>query len=278
MTTRRRPLIFSLLAALLGAAIAHAQAAAPPAVQATTFAKILSFDRALDKSKMRILLVHDLSTGKDQAAVLQQAFAAAGLNAEAVPVGNARGRLEPGVVAYLLPGTASSLLLDSAAAAHVLTIAGDPSLAEQGKVSVGLGMRGDKPDIVVNLGRVAIEGHDFAAQLLSFARVIRSADSGAAEATASTTPETTQPPVLVGLTKPEYPAMARKMQVQGDVVMRLSVDASGKVTNVELVKPIGRAGLDEVAMAAAKGARFKPATRNGTAVPGTYLLTMPFRL
>lgn len=277
MTTRRRPLIFTLLAAILGAAVAHAQAAAPPAVQATTFAKILSFDRALDKSKTRILLIHDLSTGKDQAAVLQQAFTAAGLAAEAVPVGNARNRLEPGVVAYLLPGTVSSLLLDSAAAAHVLTIAGDPSLAEQGKVSVGLGMRGDKPDIVVNLGRVATEGHDFAAQLLSFARVIR-ADAGAAEAAASSAPETMQPPVLVGLTKPEYPALARKMQVQGDVVMRLSVDASGKVTNVEMVKPIGRGGLDEAAMAAAKGARFKPATRNGAAVPGTYLLTMPFRL
>lgn len=278
MIRRHCQLLASLLVAVLGATVAHAQAAAPPAVQATTFAKILSFDRALDRSKLRILLIHDLATGKDQAAVLQQAFAAAGINAEPVPVGNARTRLEAGVVAYLLPGTTSSLLLDSAAAAHVLTIAGDPALAEQGKVSVGLGMRGDKPDIVVNLARVATEGHDFAAQLLSFARVIRPADAGGGEVAASASPETTQAPVLVGLIKPEYPAMARKMQIQGDVVMRLSVDASGKVTNVEMVKPIGRGGLDDAAMAAARNARFKPATRNGAAVAGTYVLTMPFRL
>jgi len=278
MNRRSRLLLIPLVAAMFGGGMARAQGVAPPATQASTFAKVLSFDRALDKSKLRVLLIHDLSTGKDQAAALQQAFTAAGLAAEPVPVGNARNRLERGVVAYLLPGTSSSLLLDSAAAARVLTISGDTALAEQGKVSVSVGMRGDKPDIVVNLARVATEGHDFAAQLLSFARVIRAPGADGGEVAAAAGPETIQPPVLVGLNKPDYPPLARKMQVQGDVVMRLAVDASGRVTGVELVKPIGRGGLDEAAVAAAKNARFKPATRNGTAVAGTYLLTMPFRL
>jgi periplasmic protein TonB len=60
--------------------------------------------------------------------------------------------------------------------------------------------------------------------------------------------------------------------------MRLSVDATGKVTAVELVSGIGRGGIDEAAMAAARTARFRPAVRNGTPVASRYLLVIPFRL
>jgi protein TonB len=84
--------------------------------------------------------------------------------------------------------------------------------------------------------------------------------------------------VLVGLARPAYPALAARLRLEGDVVMRLAVDAAGRVTDVVLVKGIGRGGIDEAAMAAAKGARFKPAIKNGVAVPSTYLLVMPFRL
>ena len=44
------------------------------------------------------------------------------------------------------------------------------------------------------------------------------------------------------------------------------------------MRAVGRGGVDEVAMAAARKARFRPASRNGVAVPSTYTLTMPFRL
>ena len=217
-----------------------------------------------------MLLVYD-AAGKDAAGALQAAFAGIGVTAEPVPAPNARSRFEAGGVAYLLPGTATAPLLEGAAAAHTLTVAGDATLAEAGKVSVGLGMRGDKPEIVVNLERVQSEGHDFAAQLLSFARVIR--PSGSASGTALL-----QAPVLVALAKPDYPVLARKMQVQGDVVMRLLIDENGKVTSVEVIKAIGRGGLDEAAVSAAKNARFRPATRDGAPVAGSYVLTMPFRL
>jgi protein TonB len=274
MPSFRRLLTVGVLAALASGGVALAQAVASPAVQAATFGKIFGFDRSLERGKLRILVLNDQPSGKDAAVSLQQAFTAAGLPAEVSTAAAAKGRLNASTVAYLMPGTVTPQVLEEAAAAHTLTIAGDPALAEQGKVSVGLGMRGDKPDIVVHMERVQAEGHEFAAQLLSFARVIR---PGGGTSPAGSV-ETTQAPALVTLSKPEYPAMARRLQVQGDVVMRLAVDENGKVTGVELVKGIGRGGLDEVAMAAARSARFKPATRNGTAVPGTYLLTMPFRL
>jgi len=269
LSHHRRFAVALLLCGLAVAAGAFAQTV-PPATQAATFGKIFGFDRAIDRAKLHVLLVGDPGT-KDAAAALQAAFAGIGITAEPVPSASARGRFEPGGVAYLLPGAATPALLDAAAAAHTLTVAGDASLAEAGKVSVGLGMRGDKPEIVVNLERVQQEGHDFAAQLLSFARVIRPSGSSGGAAVL-------QAPVLVGLAKPDYPLMARKLQVQGDVVMRLAIDESGKVTSVEVIKPIGRGGLDEAAVAAARSARFKPATRDGVAVAGTYVLTMPFRL
>src|SRR4029079_18613309 len=184
----------------------------------------------------------------------------------------------------------TSELLGAAAAAKVLTIAGDAALAEQGKASVGLAMRGDKPEIVVNLDRVELEGHDFSARLLKFARVVRggttisagvpgpppSAPAGGAEGPA---------PVLIGLERPEYPTLARRMHLEGDVVMRLTVDAAGKVTSVAMGKGAGkgRSGsgkgrIDGAAMAAARPARFPPAARNGAPIASRFLLVIPFRL
>ena len=283
-TPRRAAAALLLALALLPASPAFAQASAvPPPVQATTFDKIFDFDRALgDRVKLRVLLVHE-PAGRDAAIALQQAFGAAAIAAEPVPLSAAAGRLQAGVVAYLLPGTATPELLNAAAAAKVLTIAGDAALAEQGKASVGLTMRGDKPEIVVNLDRVTQEGHDFSAQLLKFARVVRggttisagvpgpppSAPPGGVEGPA---------PVLMGLDRPAYPTLARRMRLEGDVVMRLSVDEGGKVTAVELVKGLGKGGIDEAAMAAARTARFKPALRNGAPVASRFLLVIPFRL
>jgi TonB family protein len=284
-TPRRAAAALFAALALLAALPVRAQTSpVPPTVQATTFDKIFDFDRALgDRVKLKVLLVHDAASGRDAAIALQQAFGAAAIAAEAVPLSAAAGRLQPGVVAYLLPGTATPELLNAVAMAKVLTISGDAALAEQGKASVGLAMRGDKPEIVVNLDRVTQEGHDFSAQLLKFARVVRggatisagvpgpppSAPPGGAEGPA---------PVLVGLDRPEYPTLARRMRLEGDVVMRLSVDEAGKVTAVELVKGLGKGGIDEAALAAARTARFRPATRNGSPVASRFLLVIPFRL
>lgn len=285
MTARRRSCTSAFLAALIlvGPARAQPGPAVPPPLQAITFDKIFSFDRALgDRTKLRVLLVynHDPEAGgKEAALALQKAFAAATIAAEPVLLSAAADKLQPGTVLYFLAGTATPDLLKAAAAAKVLTIAGESALAEQGKVSVGLALRGDKAEIVVNLDRVAQEGHDFSAQLLKFARVVR---GGAVVSAGSASPAgqgaETPAPVLVGFTKPEYPALARRFGVQGDVVLRLAVDVSGKVTGVELMKGLGRGGLDEAAMSAARSARFRPASRNGQAVPSSYVLIVPFRL
>ncbi len=270
----------ALLASLLVAAAAWAEASVPPSLQATTFAKIFGFDRALDRQRLEVLVAYDpRGGGRGDAVALQEAFRDIAITADPVAAADAGARLRPGVVLYLLPGAATAELLAAAATAHALTIAGDATLAEQGKVSVGLAQRGDRAEIVVNLDRVAREEHDFAAQLLQFARVVHGGQSGGGTAVAPPLPaDVTTPPVLVGISRPTYPSVARQLHLQGEVVMRLSVDENGRVTAVELVRGVGRGGLDEAALAAARSARFRPATRNGVAVAGTYLLTMPFRL
>ena len=256
--------------ALLAPAFAQAQRmSVPPAAQPALFDKIFGYDRSLgDRDRLQVLLA-----GSHPAfAELEAGFRQLGIRAEQVPAASLGARLGPGVVVYLTGETATPALLEQIVRAKALSIAGDPALAESGRAAVALGDAAGKPEIVVNLDRVTAEGHDFPAQLLKVARVVR---AGGAPAAAGAV----QPPVLLGFEKPQYPTVARRMGVQGDVVMRLQVDAAGAVTGVELVKGVSEtAGIDAAALRAARTARFKPATQNGKPVPSSYTLTLPFRL
>ena len=56
--------------------------------------------------------------------------------------------------------------------AKVLTMTGVPEYVEEG-IAVGIGLRGEKPEILVNLRAAKAEGVDFHAQLLKLAKVFR---------------------------------------------------------------------------------------------------------
>lgn len=270
----------TITCALAGLGIALAlqpaalRAAVPPAAQPALFDKVFGYDRALgDRGRLQVLLVRGAG---DPAALdeLEAGFRALGIQAEQIEPAGLAGRLAPGVVVYLTPETATPELLAGLAQAKVLSIGGDAALAESGRAAVALGGSAGKPDIVINLDRVEAEGHDFPAQFLKLARVVRGTRPAGREVAAGFTP-----PELLGLSKPPYPTIARRMRVEGDVVMRLEVDASGAVTGVEVVKGVSEAaGIDAVAVKAAHTARFKPAMQDGKPVPSSYLLTLPFRL
>jgi hypothetical protein len=55
---------------------------------------------------------------------------------------------------------------------RITTLTGVPGYVVDG-LTVGLGVRGQKPEILVNLGAHKAEGADFSAQLLKVARIIR---------------------------------------------------------------------------------------------------------
>jgi len=53
----------------------------------------------------------------------------------------------------------------------VLSVSGLPELATTGKVAVGIGLKGQKPEILVYIRRVKAEGHELAAGRLNLATV-----------------------------------------------------------------------------------------------------------
>jgi TonB family protein len=57
--------------------------------------------------------------------------------------------------------------------------------------------------------------------------------------------------------------------VQGDVIVEITIDAEGKVVEEKLVKSFGY-GIDEKVITALQAWRFRPATRNGVAIPSKH--------
>src|SRR2546421_1095142 len=74
-----------------------------------------------------------------------------------------------------------------------------------------------------------------------------------------------------------YPAQARKNGFEGDVVLRLLIDADGSIAKVDIVSDPGE-GLGAAAAQAVRELRFSPAQVNGGAVATTVPFTIHFTL
>jgi protein TonB len=75
----------------------------------------------------------------------------------------------------------------------------------------------------------------------------------------------TQPVVILSKPNPLYTDEARKLGIEGEVLVEVIFRASGQVQAVRVVKGLGH-GLDEAALHAAEQIRFKPAMQEGHAV------------
>lgn len=84
-------------------------------------------------------------------------------------------------------------------------------------------------------------------------------------------------PIPIYKPEPPYSEQARKAKYQGTVVLWIVVDAKGNVIGEQVVKPLGM-GLDENALKTVKTWKFKPALRNGNAVPVRVMVEVSFRL
>jgi TonB family protein len=76
---------------------------------------------------------------------------------------------------------------------------------------------------------------------------------------------------------PQYTSEARELKVQGDVILRVTFTANGRVVVQGIVHSLGH-GLDEEARRVAQKISFRPATRNGQAVDMTTNITITFQL
>lgn len=78
--------------------------------------------------------------------------------------------------------------------------------------------------------------------------------------------------------KPDYPVAARSQRLQGRVVLRVQVSASGNPTTVDIVSSSGHPILDDAALAAVRTWRFVPASQAGMAVAAPVEVPVVFRL
>ncbi len=78
--------------------------------------------------------------------------------------------------------------------------------------------------------------------------------------------------------KPKYPRRAIARDQQGQVKLRLFLNARGEVERYEVIESSGYKLLDRAVQNFVQQERFVPATRNGLAVASTQTFSFTFRL
>jgi len=84
-------------------------------------------------------------------------------------------------------------------------------------------------------------------------------------------------PVLIYKTEPEYSDEARRVKLQGVVVLWIEIDVHGVPQNITVRQGLGL-GLEERAIDTVRQWRFRPATRNGRPIPSRAMVEVTFRL
>jgi len=76
---------------------------------------------------------------------------------------------------------------------------------------------------------------------------------------------------------PQYTEEARRLKIEGEVLLQVTFGADGKLQVIRTVRGLGH-GLDEAAVRAAERIRFKPAMREGKPVDSNATLHIVFQL
>ena len=85
------------------------------------------------------------------------------------------------------------------------------------------------------------------------------------------------PAEIISKPAPIYTAEARAKHVEGEVLLEVVFEASGKIQVLRVIHGLGY-GLDDAAIRAAKQIRFKPALQDGQPADSTAVLTIIFQL
>jgi len=91
--------------------------------------------------------------------------------------------------------------------------------------------------------------------------------------------EVDTPPEIASVVKPEYPPVARRMNISGTVVLSVLVGETGRVEDVRLVREAGgNMGLTQAAQRAIRLWTFRPAIKDGVPVKTWMTVPIPFVL
>ena len=162
---------------------------APIGQQVTLLTKVLQFDRSFaertgDEVVIAILYQSRFRASLTARDAVAEAFAAHQrigdklirvVSIEIVPGQSPEGPLAASgaTVAYITPLRSTGLLdiLDVTRRLHILTSTGVPSYVTEG-VSVGISVRADRPEILINLDASIEEGARFSSELLKLSSVL----------------------------------------------------------------------------------------------------------
>lgn len=103
------------------------------------------------------------------------------------------------------------------------------------------------------------------------------AQDGAPAGTAPPSAGVLTPPRLLTFVDATYPAGAKAAGLQAQVELEMTVDATGKVTEIRAVEPVGN-GFDEAAVGAARKFVFEPARRGDRAISARIRYRYAFEL
>lgn len=101
--------------------------------------------------------------------------------------------------------------------------------------------------------------------------------SGAPGLPAQTVFRTNREAKPIQTARANYPPMALRAGLEGDVTLKIEIDAQGNVTKAEITKS-GGAGFDEEALKAVKQSRFEPAQKDGQLVAAEFTYIYRFRI
>lgn len=124
-------------------------------------------------------------------------------------------------------------------------------------------------------GFAASAPRETAAPRASTTPVAKTLEKAAAAPKADACDEPPAKPKLLNLPQPAYTDAARAAGVEGKVRVQLTVDENGKVVDVRALTSLGH-GLDEAALAAARGATFEAAVRCGKPSKSTFTIAIRF--
>jgi TonB family protein len=151
---------------------------------------------------------------------------------------------------------------------------GGPVLNIKGEV---IGIAAESPDQQGGLG-FAIPS-SYLTTLLGYRNMEATPDGASGPGRDSITlshPVDTKPKVLTN-GRPRYTEEARRNQTQGTIMMRILVGEDGEVKDTRVTRGLPD-GLIEQAIAATHEMKFKPALRNGVAVPFWMSIQVEFNL
>jgi protein TonB len=90
-------------------------------------------------------------------------------------------------------------------------------------------------------------------------------------------PVNEKPAEILFKPRPDYTDEARKMRIEGEVLLRVLFTSSGTLRVLDVIRGLGH-GLDENAIRAAEQIRFKPAQRAGQPADSTAIVHIVFQL